>query len=58
MHEVLEWIPLLRQNDVDLNPPEKSKTPTKYKHVFITNEWLLHTYDGIVGTFMVWNYGI
>ena len=38
MHEVLEWIPLLRKNDVDLNPPEKSKTPTKYKHVFITNE--------------------
>ena len=42
----------------NVNPPEKSKTPTKYKHDFSTNEWLLHAYYGIAGTFMIWNYGI
>ena len=42
----------------DFIPPEKSETSSKYKHVFSTNEWLLHIYYGIAGVFMIWNYGI
>ena len=32
-----------------LNPPRKSKTTLQYKHVFSTNDWLLHTYYEIAG---------
>ena len=41
----------------DFNPPEKSKTASQYKHVF-QPEWHLHTYYGIAGAFMIWNYRI
>ena len=42
----------------DFNAPEKSKTASKYKHIFSTNELLLHTYYGIASEFMIWSYGI
>ena len=50
------WILLLRQNSNP--PPEKSKTVSKYKHVFQAMSYFYTTYYGIVGTFMIWNYGI
>ena len=52
------WIPPLQQNGNISIPPEKLKTASKYKHVFSTNEWHLHTYYAISGAFMIWNYGI
>ena len=42
----------------DLNPPEKSKIPTKYNHIFLTSEQLLHIYYENAGAFMVWNFVI
>ena len=39
----------------DFIPLENRKLP---QNVFSTNEWLLHTYYGVAGTFMIWNYGI
>ena len=56
------WIPPIRQNDKISSPaPEKSKTiqtfasQYNYIYVFSTNEWHLHTYYGIAGTFfMIW----
>ena len=37
----------------DLNLPEKSKIPTKKKHIFLTCEQLLHTYYQNFNAFMV-----
>ena len=37
----------------DLNPPEKSKIPIKYKSIFSTSEQLLQTYYENVSTVMV-----
>ena len=40
-------IPLLQQKQQDFIPLKKSKIASKYKYVFPTNEWLLHTFYGI-----------
>ena len=53
------WVLLIWQNGKIWVLPKKSKTPSKYKHVFSTNEWLLRTYYGIAGAFIhdlkLWN---
>ena len=54
------WIPFLQQNSkISIPSPRKNPKLPQNINVFSTT-WLLHTYHGITGAFMIWNenYGI
>ena len=53
------WILLLRQNGKISFPRKNWKLPQNTNMFFqAMSDLLLHTYYGIVGAFMIWNYGI